>query len=201
MKHFLKEARTHYLNVHNLRNNCSLLESIQYCIPSSMLHYIENNSVMKNATSYSLSLCISDAFLVCCWPLFLQAFTPQTVLRPSPTKPEISPEVEMGLYWRQSHLEWVLWFILHCLKMKCVSIMCFMVFSSVVCAFKEYLCFIFPRTSRKFSHYLSTKNRLCNSNFISPKDGSLSSLLVFHTLSSPACFVPVHWIFTPNIDN
>lgn len=46
----------HLLNAHNLKNNCSLLESTQYGSPSSMPHYTENNSVMKNATSYSLSL-------------------------------------------------------------------------------------------------------------------------------------------------
>lgn len=88
----------HHLNARNLKNNCSLLESTQYYSPSSTLHYIENKSVMKNATSYSLSLCISGAFLVCCWPLFLLAFAPQTVLRPSPPKPESSPEMELGPY-------------------------------------------------------------------------------------------------------
>lgn len=104
-KQFLKEASMHLLNAHNLKNNCSLLESTQYGSPSSMPHYIENNSVMKNATSYSLSLCISGAFLVCCWQLFFLALAPQTVLGPSPTKPESSAEMEVGPYQRQSHLE------------------------------------------------------------------------------------------------
>lgn len=104
-KYFLKEASVHHRNARNVKNHCSLLESTQYSSSSSMLHYVENTSVVKNATSYSLSLCISGAFLVCCWPLFLLAFAPWTVLRPSPTKPESSPEMEMGPYWRQSHLE------------------------------------------------------------------------------------------------
>lgn len=102
-KCFLKEASMYHLNAHNLKNNYSLSESTQYCSLSSMLHYIGNNSVTKDATSYSLSLCISGAFLVCRWPLFLLAFATRTVLRPSPSKPESSPEMEMGPYQRQSH--------------------------------------------------------------------------------------------------
>lgn len=101
-KRFLKEATMHHLKAHNLKHNYSLLGSTQYCSPSSMLHYVESNSVMKNVLSYSLLLCISSAFLVCCWLLFLLAFTPQTVLRPSPTKPESSPAMEMGPCWRCS---------------------------------------------------------------------------------------------------
>lgn len=60
---------------------------------------------MKNALSYSLLLSISGNFLVCCWPLFLLTFTPQAVLTLPPTKPESFPEMEVGSYWRQSHLE------------------------------------------------------------------------------------------------
>jgi len=70
-----------------------------------MLHCIENNSMMKNATNYSLSLCISGACRVFWWPCSLLTFAAWTVLRLSPTKSESSAEMEMGPYWRQLHLE------------------------------------------------------------------------------------------------
>lgn len=104
-KPFSKEASMHHPNACNLKDNGSLLESSWYCSPSRVLHYVESNSAVKHAPSYSLFLCISGAFPVCCWPLFLLAFTPQTGLRPSPAKPESSPEREMGPCWRQPHLE------------------------------------------------------------------------------------------------
>lgn len=187
-KGFLKEACMPHLNAHNVKTKWGLLENTQYSSPSSMHPFRENNSDMRDVALVSLCFCHIPVLLLA---TLLAGFPPQTVLRPSPAKSESSPEMEVEAVSSRA----VLQFMLLCLKMNVEA------FSEAVYACKEYLCFISPHTSRKFSHYLSTKDRLCNTSFLSPMDGSLSSLLIFHTLLSPAFFVPIWWIFTPNTES
>lgn len=93
-----------------------------------------------------LSLCVSVTFLVCCWPLFMLAFSPQSSDHPQPNLKALLRQRWRHLIYSSAPIHVALF------KDECGSIMCYTAFSYAVCAFKEYLCFISPHTSRKFSH-------------------------------------------------
>lgn len=85
------------------------MESTQYCSPSLMHHYIENNSAMREVTPLTLCFCHFPGLLLA---TLLAGFQP-TVLRPPPAKSQSSPETEVEAISSRA----VLQFMLLCLKM------------------------------------------------------------------------------------